>query len=157
VLFHDTVTTIARLQAIRDLGVRIAIDDFGTGYSSLGYLSRFRVDILKIAREFVGSADKQEEWAFAGAIVALGRTLGLTVIAEGIEDEGQLQQLRGLGCALGQGYLFARPADAETISVYLEAHAGRRPSEAPRSADDPPAQAPSRPRPRVRRRARVAA
>ncbi len=66
VLFHDTTTTISRLEAIRDLGVRIAIDDFGTGYSSLGYLRRFRVDILKIAREFVAPAEREEEWAFAG-------------------------------------------------------------------------------------------
>ena len=77
-MFHDTTTTISRLEAIRDLGVRIAIDDFGTGYSSLGYLRRFQVDILKIAREFIGPAESEEEWAFAGAIVALGRTLGLT-------------------------------------------------------------------------------
>ena len=76
-------------EAIRDLGVRIAIDDFGTGYSSLGYLRRFRVDILKIAREFIGPAESEEEWAFAGAIVALGRTLGLSIIAEGIEETGQ--------------------------------------------------------------------
>jgi diguanylate cyclase (GGDEF)-like protein len=126
VLFHDTATTIAQLKAIRDLGVRIAIDDFGTGYSSLGYLRRFRVDILKIAREFVGSAENQEDWAFAGAIVALGRTLGLTIIAEGIEDEGQLERLRSLGCEFGQGYLFARPVDAEAITRFLASHSGRR-------------------------------
>jgi diguanylate cyclase (GGDEF)-like protein len=126
VMFHDTSTTIARLEAIRDLGVRIAIDDFGTGYSSLGYLRRFRVDILKIAREFVGSADSEEEWAFAGAIVALGRTLGLTIIAEGIEEEGQLERLRSLGCEYGQGYLFARPNDADTISEFLKIRSGPR-------------------------------
>lgn len=138
VMFHDTSTTIARLEAIRDLGVRIAIDDFGTGYSSLGYLRRFRVDILKIAREFVGSADNQEEWAFAGAIVALGRTLGLATIAEGIEEEGQLDRLRALGCEFGQGYLFARPADAETIAPFLASHAGRRlANPQPRSGDTP--------------------
>jgi EAL domain-containing protein (putative c-di-GMP-specific phosphodiesterase class I) len=130
VLFHDTSTTIARLEAIRDLGVRIAIDDFGTGYSSLGYLRRFRVDILKIAREFVGSADNQEEWAFAGAIVALGRTLGLTIIAEGIEEAGQLERLRALGCEFGQGFLFARPDDGEVITRFLASHTGSRTIEA---------------------------
>lgn len=122
VLFHDTSTTIARLDAIRSLGVRIAIDDFGTGYSSLGYLRRFRVDVLKIAREFVGSDDGHEEWAFAGAIVALGRTLGLTIIAEGIEEQGQLERLRSLGCAYGQGYLFAHPEDAGSVTAFLRAH-----------------------------------
>ena len=126
VMFHDTSTTLARLAAIRDLGVRIAIDDFGTGYSSLGYLRRFRVDILKIAREFVGSAENQEEWAFAGAIVALGRTLGLAIIAEGIEEQGQLDRLRTLGCEYGQGFLFARPADADAIERFLAGHSGRR-------------------------------
>ena len=76
-MFHDTQTTIARLEALRALGVRIAIDDFGTGYSSLGYLRRFKVDILKIAREFIAPGDgSSEDWAFAHSIVALGRTLG---------------------------------------------------------------------------------
>jgi diguanylate cyclase (GGDEF)-like protein len=126
VMFHDTSTTLARLEAIRELGVRIAIDDFGTGYSSLGYLRRFRVDILKIAKEFVGSADSQEEWAFAGAIVALGRTLGLAIIAEGIEEVGQLERLRSMGCESGQGYLFARPATADAITRFLEKELAER-------------------------------
>jgi diguanylate cyclase (GGDEF)-like protein len=129
-MFHDTHTTIARLQALRALGVRIAIDDFGTGYSSLGYLRRFQVDILKIAREFIGDSrgdtGASDEWAFARAIIALGRTLNLQVVAEGIEDEGQLHALRGLGCELGQGYLFARPADGETIAAAVRAAEGAR-------------------------------
>ena len=124
VMFHDTTTTLSRLEAIRDLGVRIAIDDFGTGYSSLGYLRRFRVDILKIAREFIGPADREEDWAFASAIVALGRTLDVKIIAEGIEDVGQLERLKALGCEFGQGFLFARPEDAATIAATI---ASRRP------------------------------
>ena len=119
VIFHDTLGTIARLEAIRALGVRIAIDDFGTGYSSLGYLRRFQVDILKIAQEFIGQTDSPEEWPFAAAIVALGRALGMTIIAEGVEEPGQLAHLRGLGCELGQGYLFAPPLDAEHARQYL--------------------------------------
>jgi diguanylate cyclase (GGDEF)-like protein len=119
VMFHDTLTTLSRLEAIRDLGVRIAIDDFGTGYSSLGYLRRFRVDILKIARDFIGPADREEEWAFASAIVALGRSLGVTMVAEGIEEPGQLDRLVELGCELGQGYLFARPERADVIGSLL--------------------------------------
>src|SRR2546425_4766639 len=108
-MFHDTHTTIARLQALRALGIRIAVDDFGTGYSSLGYLRRFQVDILKIAREFIGSSTGgSDDWAFARAIITLGRSLGLQVVAEGIEDVGQLAALRELGCGLGQGYLFGR-------------------------------------------------
>ena len=119
VMFHDTSTTIARLEAIRALGVRIAIDDFGTGYSSLGYLRRFRIDILKIAREFIGGADRPEEWPFAAAIVALGRALGVTIVAEGIEELGQLERLRDLGCELGQGYLFAQPLDPNAARQFL--------------------------------------
>jgi diguanylate cyclase (GGDEF)-like protein len=126
VMFHETATTLARLEAIRSLGVKIAIDDFGTGYSSLGYLRRFHVDILKIAREFVAPADHTDEWAFAGAIVALGRTLGLTIVAEGIESNGQLERLRGLGCELGQGYLFGRPSDAEATYRFLAGGGARR-------------------------------
>ena len=120
-MFHDTATTISRLEAIRQLGVRIAIDDFGTGYSSLGYLRRFQVDILKIAREFIGPAESEEEWAFAGAIVALGRTLGLTIIAEGIEEIGQFRRLHELGCEYGQGYLFSRPQEADEVTELLTA------------------------------------
>jgi EAL domain-containing protein (putative c-di-GMP-specific phosphodiesterase class I) len=117
-MFHDTHTTIARLQALRALGIRIAIDDFGTGYSSLGYLRRFQVDILKIAREFVGDEDASaDDWAFARAIIALGQTLDLRVVAEGIETDAQLRALRDLGCEFGQGYLFARPADGRTTAA----------------------------------------
>ncbi len=140
-MFHDTHTTIARLQALRALGIRIAIDDFGTGYSSLGYLRRFQVDILKIAREFIGSAEaSSDEWAFARAIIALGRTLNLQVVAEGIEDEGQLTALRDLGCELGQGYYFARPADGPTIAAALWSKPGAvRPEPAPRRTAIQPA------------------
>jgi EAL domain-containing protein (putative c-di-GMP-specific phosphodiesterase class I) len=125
-MFSDTQTTIARLQALRELGVQIAIDDFGTGYSSLGYLRRFRVDILKIARDFVGRADDvTDDWAFAHAIVALGRSLGLRIVAEGIEQQGQLERLREMGCEFGQGFLFAAPLDADEMAQLLRS---RQPS-----------------------------
>jgi diguanylate cyclase (GGDEF)-like protein len=121
-MFHDTQTTISRLAALRDLGIGVALDDFGTGYSSLGYLRRFPVDILKIAREFVvPAAADQEGWAFASAIIALGRTLGLRIVAEGIEEVGQLQLLRELGCELGQGFLFARPMTGEDVAARFAA------------------------------------
>ena len=119
VMFQDTSAIMGRLQGLRELGIRIAIDDFGTGYSSLGYLRRFPVDILKIAKEFIAPADSQDEWAFAAAIVGIGRTLGLAIVAEGIEETGQLEQLRGMGCQYGQGYLFAQPRDAETTTADL--------------------------------------
>jgi EAL domain-containing protein (putative c-di-GMP-specific phosphodiesterase class I) len=121
-MFQDTQTTIARLEALRALGIRIAVDDFGTGYSSLGYLRRFKVDVLKIAREFIGPADSgSEEWAFAHAIVALGRTLDLRIVAEGIEEPDQLVRLRALGCEFGQGFLFGRPVDAASLDALIVA------------------------------------
>jgi EAL domain-containing protein (putative c-di-GMP-specific phosphodiesterase class I) len=120
VMFHDTQTTIARLDALRALGVRIAIDDFGTGYSSLGYLRRFKVDVLKIAQEFIAPGDgSSEDWAFAHSIVALGRTLDLRIVAEGIEQPEQLDRLRQLGCEFGQGFLFARPMSASGIQALI--------------------------------------
>jgi diguanylate cyclase (GGDEF)-like protein len=121
-MFRDIGATIATLEALRDLGIRIAMDDFGTGYSSLAYLRRFPVDSLKIARELIAGpaeSDDPEAWAFARAIVALGRSLGLSTVAEGIETPQQLRVLRGLGCGLGQGYLFGKPAAAEEIQSVL--------------------------------------
>jgi diguanylate cyclase (GGDEF)-like protein len=119
-MFQDTETTIAKLESLRALGVRIALDDFGTGYSSLGYLRRFPVDILKIAREFVIPSDRDAgEWAFAHAIVALGHTLGLRIVAEGIEEAAQADRLRSLGCEMGQGYFFARPVEAGSIEAAM--------------------------------------
>ena len=125
-MFRDTQATIVTLDLMRELGVRIAMDDFGTGYSSLAYLRRFPVDILKIARELIPSeAEEREDWAFAKAILALGRSLGLTVVAEGIETDEQFRMLRRLGCELGQGYLFGRPASAEMIEATLLAGVDR--------------------------------
>ena len=117
-MFQDTEATIVKLGALRARGVRIALDDFGTGYSSLGYLRRFPVDILKIARDFVVQPDlEQSEWAFAHAIVALGQTLGLHIIAEGIEEAAQVDRLLQLGCQFGQGFHLGLPVDASQPSA----------------------------------------
>ncbi len=117
-MFQDTEATISKLGALRSSGVRIAMDDFGTGYSSLGYLRRFPVDILKIARDFVvGPELGQSEWAFAHAIVALGQTLGLHIIAEGIEEAAQVDRLLQLGCEFGQGFHLGPPVDAAVPAV----------------------------------------
>ena len=114
-MFQDTEATIVKLGALRARGVRIAMDDFGTGYSSLGYLRRFPVDILKIARDFVVEPEREpSEWAFAHAIVALGQTLGLHIIAEGIEEAAQVDRLLQLGCEFGQGFHLGPPVDAGT-------------------------------------------
>jgi EAL domain-containing protein (putative c-di-GMP-specific phosphodiesterase class I) len=98
------------------------MDDFGTGYSSLAYLRRFPVDSLKIAREFIGGPadpDEPDSWVFARAIIALGQSLGLPIVAEGIETLGQLEALRRLQCGLGQGYLFGEPMAAEDLEASL--------------------------------------
>ncbi len=137
VMFRDTTTTIERLERIRELGVRIAIDDFGTGYSSLGYLRRFPVDILKIAREFIGQTENVDEWPFAAAIVALGRALRMNIIAEGIEEPAQLAHLRALGCEFGQGYLFARPLEPLDAEAFLRLPAHGSAEETSRGQHDP--------------------
>src|SRR5262249_22453462 len=116
-LMRRTAATISRLEALRELGVHLAIDDFGTGYSSLSYLERFPIDILKIDRSFVSTGGSGSP--VARAVVELGRTLGLEVIAEGIEHADQARWLAELGCRFGQGYLFARPAGPAALEALL--------------------------------------
>jgi len=110
VLMHSSESTLNRLRALKGLGLNLAIDDFGTGYSSLGYLQQFPIDVLKIDRSFVESVGVRDaDPVLARAIIALGRTLQIETIAEGIERPEQRDGLRTLGCTLGQGYYFARP------------------------------------------------
>jgi EAL domain-containing protein (putative c-di-GMP-specific phosphodiesterase class I) len=114
VLMHTSVATLDRLRALKGLGLNLAIDDFGTGYSSLGYLQQFPIDVLKIDRSFVEAVGIQDvDPVLARAIIALGRTLQLETIAEGIERPEQREALRTLGCTLGQGYHFARPMSSQ--------------------------------------------
>jgi diguanylate cyclase (GGDEF)-like protein len=121
VLMHDTEATIARLTALKALGVRLAIDDFGTGYSSLRYLRRFPIDILKMAKPFVDGLDTgdDEGRALARAIVELASSLKLACIAEGIEASAQADVLHELGCGLGQGFHFARPMAPEAMAALI--------------------------------------
>jgi predicted signal transduction protein with EAL and GGDEF domain len=130
-MFHDQAATVSCLSRLRTLGVRVAMDDFGTGYSSLSFLRRFPIDILKIARDFIAGGESgpdEADWAFTQAIVALGRTLGLDIVAEGIEEAAQLEQLNALGCRYGQGFLFDRPLPPEEVHGRLGASwSGRTP------------------------------
>ena len=122
VLVHDPEAAIAKLNEIKRLGVRLAIDDFGTGYSSLSYLQRFPIDILKIDKSFVDHVtDGGTASALARAIVKLGPTLGLEVVAEGIETAEQAEELRALQCDQGQGYYFSHPLPAEDLGSVLAA------------------------------------
>ncbi|MGZ4494312.1 MAG: putative bifunctional diguanylate cyclase/phosphodiesterase [Nocardioides sp.] len=108
------------LNSLRDLGCRIAIDDFGTGFSSLAYLQDLPVDILKIAGTFVDGIDRSSgQTSVAKAVLGLGMALDYLVVAEGIEHPAEAATLRSLGCTLGQGYLFARPASADALLPYL--------------------------------------
>ncbi len=101
------------LHALKELGVRVHLDDFGTGFSSLSYLQQLPIDCIKIDRSFVrGIAEREKDLEIVRAIVGLGHGLGKSVVAEGIETDGQLRRLRGLDCDFGQGYLFSRPVDS---------------------------------------------
>ncbi|HXE36898.1 MAG TPA: EAL domain-containing protein [Azonexus sp.] len=120
-LMRDTVPTTEILRALKALGVQIAIDDFGTGYSSLSYLRRFPVDTLKIDQSFVHDIDAESaEGSLVGAIIAMGKSLKLHVIAEGIETPQQLAFLQSHQCAEGQGYYFNRPLPANDFAALLK-------------------------------------
>ena len=119
-MLQDSAATREKLQDLRDAGIGVSIDDFGTGYSSLSYLQRFPVTTLKIARDFVHvDGLDPDAWELASAIVALGRALRLSVIAEGVEQWSQLGRLRTLGCEYAQGFYFARPLDPAAIETLL--------------------------------------
>ena len=132
-MLSDTDFAMQQLHELKSLGIRLAMDDFGTGYSSLSYLSRFPVDILKMDRSFVGSADNE---ALTSAIIALGTSLSLEVVAEGIELPEQATSLEELGCELGQGYLFAKPMNSSALAEFLGT-ADAAPAE--RELESPPA------------------
>jgi EAL domain-containing protein (putative c-di-GMP-specific phosphodiesterase class I) len=108
------------LHAIKDLGVHLALDDFGTGFSSLSYLRQFPFDIIKIDRSFIGGVDTdQGAAALATSVITMGKALGLTSIAEGVETAGQAEWLTGAGCDAGQGFFFARPAPPDQLLPLL--------------------------------------
>jgi diguanylate cyclase (GGDEF)-like protein len=118
---HDAETMAERMIELKRLGVRLAVDDFGTGNASLRHLAKFPVDVLKVDRSFVSRIGiDRRQTAIAGAIVGLGKSLELAVVAEGIETPDQLAQLLALGCDFGQGYYLAKPMDAYDLEPTLE-------------------------------------
>ncbi len=124
---------LGALHALRNLGCRILVDDFGTGYSSLSYLKHLPVDTLKIDRAFVRDmAVDANDAAIVSAIVGIGKSLGLHLVAEGIESAEQLECLRTLGCQAGQGFFFSPPISAETCSLMLEKLRAQRSGETTR-------------------------
>ncbi len=125
-LMRDVEQTARRLVAIKELGVRIAIDDFGTGYSSLAHLQRFPVDALKIDRSFVsGLSANPEGETLIQTLVQLGKALSIETFAEGIEQQQELALLREQDCDNGQGFLFARPLEAEEAETFLREWSAR--------------------------------
>ena len=122
-LMENMVKILPRVMEIRKLGIGLAIDDFGTGYSSLNYLSRLPLDRLKIDRSFIHHMEGDPaNLAITRAIIGLGHTLGLVVVAEGVETEQQAAMLRNAGCDEFQGFLFARPMPASDIAEWLKQH-----------------------------------
>jgi EAL domain-containing protein (putative c-di-GMP-specific phosphodiesterase class I) len=120
VLLEEGERSIAVLDALRALGARVALDDFGTGYSSLTSARRLPLDGLKIDRSFVaGLGRESDDESIVASVIELGRALGASVTAEGVETEEQLERLRELGCDTFQGYLFSPPAPAEHVADLL--------------------------------------
>jgi len=122
VLMEQTTSVMTMLRRLHALRVQLSLDDFGTGYSSLSYLHRFPLQILKIDRSFIGSMNAERKHAeIVRAIVALARNLGMEVVAEGVETTEHLTALRALQCNYGQGYLFAKPLEAQAATALLHA------------------------------------
>jgi EAL domain-containing protein (putative c-di-GMP-specific phosphodiesterase class I) len=120
VLVEESASATATLEALSEIGVRLVLDDFGTGYSSLAYLNRFPFDALKIDRSFVdGLGVEQERTAIVEAVIGMARALSLDAIAEGVENEAQVSELRRLGCDFAQGHLFSRPLAPEKVTGLL--------------------------------------
>jgi EAL domain-containing protein (putative c-di-GMP-specific phosphodiesterase class I) len=116
----DAERSTAMLSELKALGVRLDIDDFGTGFSSLSRLQGFRVDTLKVDRSFVSRMESDvETYEIVRVIVMLAHHLGLEVVAEGVETQGQLDLLKRLGCERAQGYLFSKPVDHSEILKLL--------------------------------------
>ena len=124
-LLGDDETTHRAIGRLREMGFSLALDDFGTGYSSLSYLRRYPIDKIKIDRSFITPlGEDKEAGAVVAAIVRLAKALRLSVIAEGVETDEQRQQLKEIGCAQAQGFLFSAPVPADRIDA-LVADGGR--------------------------------
>ncbi len=120
-LMEDAEGAIVEMQSLRNRGISLAIDDFGTGYSSLSYLQRFPLDILKIDRSFLMTDQgNKNQGTLTRAIIALGHGLGMKVVAEGVEEHSQLEELKQLGCDYAQGFVISRPVPADVFEQLLE-------------------------------------
>jgi EAL domain-containing protein (putative c-di-GMP-specific phosphodiesterase class I) len=134
-LIDDPDTAADTLTALRGRGIAIAVDDFGTGQSSLTYLRRFPIEMVKVDRSFVGGLPTDPaDTAIVGSVVELGRRLGLTTLAEGVETQEQADMLRGMGCQLAQGFFFSRALPGAALVDWVGRHDDRSPNFEPESA-----------------------
>lgn len=121
-LMNETALVQRFIDDVRAMGIKVALDDFGTGYSALGYLRRFEMDVLKVDKSFIDDIDADlGDLSLVATIISMGRTMGLRVVAEGVETERQLNYLRSLGCDLVQGYLFSKPVPGELLPAAIDA------------------------------------
>ena len=121
ILAPDNLDQKRYFNKLKNAGAQIAIDDFGTGYSSLSYLRKFPVDILKIDRSFIAEfTNREDDLTLVSTIIAMARSLELKVVAEGVEDQEQLNKLMELGCNYAQGFYFSKPIEAEKVLPYLQ-------------------------------------
>jgi len=126
VIMQESAVTRTRLNELKELGIRLAIDDFGTGYSSLSYLQQFPIDVLKIDQTFLHRMHQgANDAALVRTIIGLAKLLSLHAVAEGVEDTGQQEQLRDLGCDSAQGFLFGRPMNAQEAESWLASVRGK--------------------------------
>jgi EAL domain-containing protein (putative c-di-GMP-specific phosphodiesterase class I) len=124
IIMHDLDAAIATLETLKGMGISIAMDDFGTGYSSLNYLRRLPIDIVKIDQTFVRDLpDNKEDASIAQAIIAMARSLGLDLVAEGVETIKQLNFFRQQEVMVIQGYLFSKPVSPDELLAMLESEA----------------------------------
>jgi len=136
VMMHDIENALGTLTALKELGVKLNMDDFGTGYSSLGYLRTYPFDSLKIDKRFIAALESTDsDRAVVQAIISLGKAMGLTVTAEGVENEQQLQTLCNDQCHEVQGYFMSRPIDRQALTALLGI--GALPSRPPRVPELP--------------------
>ena len=132
VLISDGAQVRVALGRLRELGVSLALDGFGTGYSSLSYLTQFQINTLKIDRAFVTDmVDSPRSNALVATIIAMGQSLGLQLVAEGVETAGQARALEAMGCHYLQGYHISRPVGADALLLYAARHDAAVESEPP--------------------------
>ena len=123
IFLHPSPQVAEIIASIRQSGVRIALDDFGTGFSSLSYISRYPIDTIKIDKSFIDEISTREStYAIVDLIMGLGKALGLSIIAEGVETEEQARKLSAAGCTATQGYLYSKPLSAEEATAFIRSH-----------------------------------